>query len=93
MTDPSTLRVFVSPPKFPGQEDIECWSVMWADGVGQDEGFVDFMAVVRDSSLGEVWIAAENLTRDDARVYAAEMTQAYPERKYFVIPVRFGKVS
>jgi hypothetical protein len=73
MTDPSKLRVFICPPKFPGQEDIECWAVMWADGVGQHEKIDDFMAVVRNSDLGDIWIAAENLTRAAAAVRAAEL--------------------
>jgi hypothetical protein len=63
------------------------------NGVGQDEDFGDFMAVVRDSSLGEVWIAAENLTRDDASIRAAELAGDFPERKYFVMPIKFGKLS
>jgi hypothetical protein len=85
--------VTICPPQFAGQEDIECWYVIHADGVGQDEGFSDFMEVVRNPALGQVWIEAENLTRDDAAVRAAELTQAFPERRYFVMPVRFGKVS
>jgi hypothetical protein len=93
MTDPDKMKVFIAPPKFPGQEDVECWCVMHADSVGQDEGFEDFMAVVRDSTLGEVWIAAENLTRDAASIHAAELTLDFPERKYFVMPIRFGKLS
>jgi hypothetical protein len=66
---------------------------MHADGVGQDEGLSDFIEVSKDPSLGEIWIAAENLNLADAKVRAAELAIEHPGRRYFILPVLLRKVS
>ena len=77
--------ISILPTQFPGEEDIEYWAVVYADGIGPEDGFKEFLAVNNDPSLGTVWIAGENLTRADAELCAAETAMAHPDRRIFVI--------
>jgi hypothetical protein len=83
-----TVTVF--PPQFPGEEDLEYWAVIHADGVGQTEDFDDLRVAVKDRKH-PVWIAAKHLNHNDATVYAAQLALEHPERRYFVMPLRPSK--
>jgi predicted DNA-binding transcriptional regulator AlpA len=80
----SNERVSVYPPEFNGQEQINYWAVVRADGVGRDEGFRELLAANR---AGEVWVAAENLTKAEAEARATELAADHPDRRYFVMPL------
>jgi hypothetical protein len=81
-----------APPQFLGQEDLNTWVVMHADGVTQDDTLQDFRAANNEPD-SKVWIAGEDLTLDEAAVLAARLTEAHPERRYFVLPVKLSKPS
>jgi hypothetical protein len=87
VNDPSK-PISILPLQFPGEEDIEYWAVVYADGVGPEDGFKEFLAVNKDPSLGEIWIAGENLILADAELCAAETSLAHPDRRIFVMQMR-----
>jgi hypothetical protein len=79
-----TFFVSVYPQKFSGQEQIEYWAVIHADGVGPEDGWRDLQAAAR---AGEVWIIARNLNLVEAKATAVTVAINHPERRYFVMPL------
>jgi hypothetical protein len=70
---------------FPGQEHINCWSVVRMEGVGQDENFDDFVEGLKEGDT-MMWADGESLTLADAAALADDLAAKNPERRYFVLP-------
>jgi hypothetical protein len=79
--------------EYPGQEDVECWLVIYFDGYYDAlTTKEEFREAIHDPE-NPMMIVGENLTLVGAALLVEKLEKLFPERRYYALPVRLKKLS